>query len=264
MGPQKWGVGPHVPARHPVGSTGCFVFMRIRTVKPAFWSHPVMSTKDDTVRLAAIGLLNYADDEGFFSAHPSLIRSSLWPFDDDSTKVRRCLDELSGIGYISIKKHPEQGEIGHIEKFSDHQRVDRANPSNLKGYYFDDRSTIVRRSIAAVREGKVKEGNGDLPPADEDPGKPRERNLPWEALATLDGWSVTSQLTEFAGGRVGVALKQIKAVCPEVTPEEIGRRIRNYRLRYPDAPATSTAISSNWALCDTAPQAPTKKKPLLL
>ena len=124
-----------------------------------------MARKDDSVRLAAIGLLNYADDEGFFPAHPSLIRSALWPFDDDSTNVRRCLDELSCAGYISIKEHPEHGEIGHIEKFADHQRVDRANPSNLKAYYFDERSTINRRSIDAVREGKVKEGNGVLPPA---------------------------------------------------------------------------------------------------
>ena len=42
--------------------------MRIRTLKPEFWSHPVISRQSDAAKLLAIGLLNYADDEGYFYA----------------------------------------------------------------------------------------------------------------------------------------------------------------------------------------------------
>lgn len=108
------------------------------------------------------------------------------------------------------------------------------------------------------------ENTNTLPQAAEEAPEPPKRNLAWEALAALDGWSQTNPLTGSAGGRVGAALKDIKAACPSVTPEEIGRRVKNYRLRYPDAAVTSTAISANWALCDTSAQAPIKKKPLLL
>lgn len=44
---------------------------RIRSVKPEFWGHPVMSKQIHAVRLLAIALLNFADDEGFFFADSS-------------------------------------------------------------------------------------------------------------------------------------------------------------------------------------------------
>lgn len=133
--------------------------MRIRTIKPSFWAHPVMARQTDTVRLLAIGLLNLADDDGYFLAHPNLIRSALWPFDDDSTNVQRALDTLSDKGYVCVKKHPEQGEIGLVVKFREHQRIDRPSPSTLKAYFLDEHSTNVRGSFAAGKEGKGREGN---------------------------------------------------------------------------------------------------------
>jgi hypothetical protein len=117
---------------------------RIRTIKPEFWSHPVLSQSPDEVRLGAIGLLNYADDEGYFLAAPAQVRSFIWPFDEDSTKARRVLDNLSRAAYIEVREHPLQGLIGRIVNFSKHQRVDRPNPSKLKDYF---QSTNVRRMI---------------------------------------------------------------------------------------------------------------------
>jgi DNA replication protein DnaT len=85
--------------------------MRIRTIKPEFWSHPVMSRQSDCVRLLAIGLLNLADDEGYFYADPSIVRSALRPFDDDSTIVRAALKTLVQIEYIETFLHPSHGEL---------------------------------------------------------------------------------------------------------------------------------------------------------
>lgn len=135
--------------------------MRIRTVKPEFWSHPVMARQDDaTVRLA-IGLLNLADDQGVFLADAALVRSALRPFDDDSTIVRRALAQLVKVGWIEVREHPSQGEIGRVVNFEAHQRIDRPAKPKLLIYFeesirrtLDDHSTNARRTLAAGKEGK--------------------------------------------------------------------------------------------------------------
>lgn len=133
--------------------------MRIRTIKPEFWAHPVMARQDDSTKLLALGLLNYADDEGYFYADEKLIRSSLRPFDDDSTIVRRSLERLLKIGYLSIVEHDTHGLIGCIVSFASHQRVDRPKPSNIKALYD---STNNRRMIdeESLLEGNREQGTG--------------------------------------------------------------------------------------------------------
>ncbi|HBS0572930.1 TPA: DnaT-like ssDNA-binding domain-containing protein, partial [Klebsiella pneumoniae] len=46
---------------------------RIRTIKPEFWTDEDMAEVSEPACLLAIGLLNYADDEGYFNANPKLI-----------------------------------------------------------------------------------------------------------------------------------------------------------------------------------------------
>lgn len=131
--------------------------MRIRTVKPEFWGHPVISKLDALTRLLAIALLNYSDDEGYFYADEELIRGALFPR-EDSTNVRRSLDELSRIGFVDLRESPSHGQIGHIVSFLKHQRVDRGKPSTLRGLHSSiDRRTIDERSTL---EGKGSEGIG--------------------------------------------------------------------------------------------------------
>jgi hypothetical protein len=122
--------------------------MRIRTIKPEFWAHPLLSRLDDSSRLLAIGLLNVADDKGYFLADPLLIRSQIWPLDESSSKARRTLDDLSRAGYIEIKIHASHGEIGYVVNFTKHQKVDRPNESKIKTYFdsSNDRRMIVEQS----------------------------------------------------------------------------------------------------------------------
>ena len=140
--------------------------MRIRTIKPEFWSHPILSKIGDSERLAAIGLLNIADDEGFFLAEPALIRSQLWPFDESSTNVRRILDELSRIGYVEVRNHPTHGPVGVVVNFCKHQRIDRPSASKIKGYFLDESSTNPRRilderSLLEQGTGNREQGTGN-------------------------------------------------------------------------------------------------------
>lgn len=127
---------------------------RIRTIKPDFWSHPILSKQDDPTRLMAIALLNYADDEGYFYAEPNLVRGFCRPFDDNSTITRRCLDNLSKIGYISICKNENYGSIGRIEKFLAHQKIDRATDSKLKQYYSTNPRRTLDEPSTPERKGK--------------------------------------------------------------------------------------------------------------
>lgn len=131
---------------------------RIRTIKPEFWCHPIMAKQNDATRLMAIALLNYADDEGFFHAEPNLVRGFARPFDENSKITKECLNNLVKIGYISIVQNDDYGFIGLIEKFTEHQRVDRGNESKIKQYY----STNVRRIIddETVLEGNREQGTG--------------------------------------------------------------------------------------------------------
>lgn len=99
----------------------------------------------DFTKLLAIGLLNYADDHGYFWANPLMIRGALFPFDEDSSKVRRALAQLVEEGYLRIGKAPDGREGGHIIKFSNHQRVDRPADSDIQPLLsFDDDSTMIR------------------------------------------------------------------------------------------------------------------------
>jgi hypothetical protein len=133
--------------------------MRIRTVKPEFWAHSVISRLDDAAKLLAIGLLNLSDDEGFFFSDPILVRNALRPFDEDSTRTRRALECLLKVGWIELSRHSEHGFIGRVANFTKHQKIDRPTASKIESY-FD--STSLRRNFdeGSLLEGKGKEGNG--------------------------------------------------------------------------------------------------------
>lgn len=145
--------------------------MRIRTIKPEFWTHEGLCNCSEFARLLAIALLNWADDEGYFMANPILIRGQVFPFEDDSTKIRRGLVELSKVGWICLGKDAEGREVGCILNFGKHQKIDRPKKSEIKDLAsFDDESTNDRRMIddESALERKGKEGNGT--------GKGEERN----------------------------------------------------------------------------------------
>ena len=158
--------------------------MRIRTIKPDFWCHPVMAQENDCVKLMAIGLLNFADDEGYFFADAKLVRNAIRPFDDDSVITHGALTRLSGIGYISLKKHDTHGILGFVISFRKHQVINRPSPSIIKGLYdsVSDHGSIIDHSLL---ERKGMEGNGI---ADTQQRAETIRELPsWEIVKARAG-----------------------------------------------------------------------------
>ena len=73
---------------------------RIRTIKPEFWSDEKLATVSEASLLVAIGLLNIADDEGYFNANPKLIDAFIFPLRESSMSTHGAINELSSIGYI--------------------------------------------------------------------------------------------------------------------------------------------------------------------
>jgi hypothetical protein len=140
--------------------------MRIRTIKPEFWLHEGLCKCSEFTRLLAIAILNWADDEGYFMANPILIRGQVFPFEEDSKKIPRSLQELSSEGWIELGIDSQGRAVGKVVNFGKHQRVDKPKPSTIKeNSSFQDASKNDLGSIQGGKEGnrkgigKEKEGN---------------------------------------------------------------------------------------------------------
>jgi len=127
--------------------------MRIRSIKPEFWSHEKMSAIPADAALLAIGLLNYCDDEGFFNANPKLIQAALFPLRETSVTVPVMLTELSKIGYVAIRTGEENRATGHVLNFEDHQVISHPKKSVLRRL-FEASGTVP---------GTLPETNGNHP-----------------------------------------------------------------------------------------------------
>lgn len=134
--------------------------MRIRTIKPEFWTSETLAPLSDKAKLLAIALLNYADDEGFFWANPILIKSALFPFLDESKTIPRCVQELSGVGYIRLGKTPDGRSVGEVVNFKKHQRIDKPKPSIIGRFVtFQDESKTNPRNVQDA--SKEEQGTGN-------------------------------------------------------------------------------------------------------
>lgn len=118
-----------------------------------------MGKQSDAAKLLAIGLLNVADDEGYFYADAKLIRNSIRAFDDDSGITTVAIRELSETGYLSIKNHPTHGAIGFIESFANHQVINKPKRSIIKDLYESGSDTVSIPDKERL-EGKGMERNG--------------------------------------------------------------------------------------------------------
>lgn len=134
--------------------------MRIRTIKPEFWTNERMASLSEFTRLLALALINYADDEGYFNANVSLIRGALFPFGDESGRIRGSLGELSRLDYLRLSKGADGREYGWIVHFSDHQKVEKLKQSRIKGLAsFPEASGTSRGNIGD--ESVLEQGSGN-------------------------------------------------------------------------------------------------------
>lgn len=109
--------------------------MRIRTIKPEFWTNEKLSAVPAETALLAIALLNYSDDEGYFNANPKLIQAALFPLRDLPQTIPVMLQELSSIGFIGVRTATDNRAYGVVTNFCDHQVINKPKDSELKSLF---------------------------------------------------------------------------------------------------------------------------------
>jgi len=132
--------------------------VRIRTIKPEFWAHPILGRLPDRTQLLALALLSMADDHGYFHADPAIVRGSVAPFRESLASVSEDLARLSKSEWIDLWDHPQQGAMGKIKKWSDHQKIDHPSKSKLAAY--DIREELATASRESREELALDQGSG--------------------------------------------------------------------------------------------------------
>ncbi len=79
-------------------------------------------------------------------------------------------------------------------------------------------------------------------------GEKRARNEVLDALAVVGGGK-PEEVPPSAWSGVAKSLADIRAVCPDVTADEIRRRAANYRTHFRDAVISPQALAKHWARC---------------
>lgn len=130
---------------------------RIRTVKPEFWQDEDLAALSAEANLLAIGLLNQADDEGFFKANPMLLNAAVFPIRETSSTIHCLISELSNIGYIKLFDGSDGKQYGHVTNFLKHQKINRPTPSKYAPLIEFTEETV---SPHTKRAGKGKERKG--------------------------------------------------------------------------------------------------------
>lgn len=99
--------------------------MRIRTIKPDFWTDEKIGELSMPARLLFIALWNIADDYGNFANKPKQIKIQTMPY--DNVDIQELLSELSSIDLITHYSSDNK-EYYHLNNFLKHQKINRPSP----------------------------------------------------------------------------------------------------------------------------------------
>ena len=147
---------------------------RIRTIKPEFWRNDDLSSIPPEAALLAIGLLNVADDEGYFNANPKLISADVFPLRELSGSVTGMVEILGEIGYLKIYIGSDGKEYGQIVNFSIHQKINKKTPSKIKELLLlQDDSGRATGGLPTGKERKGKEQGKEGKGKDDDFKEPK-------------------------------------------------------------------------------------------
>jgi len=104
--------------------------MRIRSIRPEFWSSEDVAAMDWHTRLVFIGLWSYVDDNGVGRDVEPLIVAALFPLDGDlpesSRRVTGALRHLSDHGQITRYRIGGKAYL-FINAWKKHQRIEKAS-----------------------------------------------------------------------------------------------------------------------------------------
>lgn len=140
--------------------------MRIRSVWPGFWTSLTLAKLPREVRLAFIALWNYADDEGREHCNYRLLKSALFPLDDDLTTatIAEWMGQMEAVDLIC--RYEAKGGIYYaIRSWKEYQHPNKPKKSKhpAPGTYAERTENVLGTEpsrVGSTREGKGGEGNG--------------------------------------------------------------------------------------------------------
>jgi len=100
---------------------------RKRMIDPEFWSDEQIAKWSPITRLFYIGLWNFADDEGRFKAHPALLKSQIFPYEDTFNFLAIKNDLGEKIEWYDVGG----SQYGYIRNFNKHQYIEKMRNSSL-------------------------------------------------------------------------------------------------------------------------------------
>lgn len=137
--------------------------MRIRTIKPDFWTDEKIGELSFETRLFFIALWNIADDCGNFANKPKQLKIQCLPY--DTVDIAELLAELEKLELIT-KYIVNKLEYFHINNFLKHQKINRPSPPIHPVFTENSVSThyaLTDNSLGKEgrNEGKGKERKGN-------------------------------------------------------------------------------------------------------
>ena len=220
--------------------------MRIRSIKPEFWQSESLSRVSREARLLFIGLFSACDDSGKTRAASRFLASLLFPYDEDAPKaIEGWLAELEH--EACIRRYVVEGNTYlEIPKWRNHQKIDKPSASKLPDFVQGSRSLAESSRTVVVGSGIRDQGAGIIIAPGEPVAKERPRDLIFEALCEATGVEAKS-LTKSGRGSLNVALRDIRAASPDVTPDEVKKRAGRYSRKFSGAALTAPALAKHWA-----------------
>jgi len=105
---------------------------RIRTIKPEFWEDEKIATLPYPCRLFFIGTWNHADDNGVIRGNPSILKSKIFPYDDNLrvNEVSKWIDALVNAQMLVPISYKNESYFV-IRTFHSHQKFDARYPNYL-------------------------------------------------------------------------------------------------------------------------------------
>lgn len=199
--------------------------MRIRTIKPAFWtSQDVATLPDDTHRLLFVGLWNYVDDEGRGADDPRLIKAALFPLND----AIRPADIDAMLWRLPSVLRYEAGDRDYlaISTWEEHQKISHPKPSVIPPPEQGEprrrrHGTLLEASRLEVEgnreQGSGREGNGVEAAAravDNNPNQPLETQIHFGESLGLKIPAIVKLNIEHGREYVTEAMRQIVGFPP--------------------------------------------------
>jgi hypothetical protein len=101
-------------------------------IDPDFWNDEKLGECKRDERLLFMGLISSADDEGRGRANPKLIKSTIFPYDEDlkSKDIENMLANLAKLRLVILYKVNEQ-DFYYLPNFLKYQTINRPSPSKL-------------------------------------------------------------------------------------------------------------------------------------